>query len=119
MSTRAQHPVGAHPATRRAWIAVGFIPVAFVVAMVVGEGIASALGYDSPDEDPPARVMALAGGAGILVFLVPCVAAWILGRRARAAGEPEGSTPALIGAVVGVAFVGLNLVQGIARLAGF
>jgi hypothetical protein len=109
------HP---HPRTRRAWIAVWTMPVGLVLAMVVGEGLAAALGYESSDEDAPAWVMALAGGAGILVFLIPCVAAWVLGRRARAAGEPEGMTPALIGAVVGAAFVGLNLLQGIARLAG-
>lgn len=118
MSTRVHHPSGARPATRRAWIAVGLIPVAFIVAMVVGEGLAAALGYSSPDEDAPIRVMALAGGAATLVFLVPCVAAWILGRRARAAGEPEGGTPALIGAIAGIAFVALNLVQGVARVAG-
>ena len=94
------------------------IPVGFVLAMVVGEGLAAALGYESSDEDAPARVMALAGGAAIVVFLVPCVAAWILGRRARAAGEPEGGTPALIGLVVGAAFVALNLVQVVARIAG-
>jgi hypothetical protein len=107
-----------HPRTRKAWIAVWTIPVGFVLAMVVGEGLAAALGYDSPDEDVPAGVMVLAGGAATLVFLVPCIAAWVLGRRARAAGEPEGATPALIGAVAGLAFVGLNLVQGIARIAG-
>jgi hypothetical protein len=107
-----------HPRTRRAWIAVGTIPVGFILAMVAGEGIAAALGYESSDEDAPARVMVLAGGAGMLVFLVPCLAAWVLGRRARAAGEPEGGTPALIGAVAGAAFVALNLVQGVARLIG-
>ena len=86
--------------------------------MLVGEGLASALGYESSDEDAPAGVMALAGGAGILVFLVPCVAAWVLGRRARAAGEPQGQTPALIGAVAGAAFVALNLVGVVGRILG-
>ncbi|HEX2892916.1 MAG TPA: hypothetical protein VHO29_02815 [Marmoricola sp.] len=108
-----------HSRTRRAWIAVWTIPVGFVVAMVVGEGLAAALGYESSDEDAPAGVMVLAGGAATLVFLVPCVAAWLLGRRAVAGGEPQGSTPALVGAVVGVVFVLLNLVQGVARVAGF
>jgi hypothetical protein len=107
-----------HPRTRRAWIAVWTIPVGFVLAMVVGEGLFSMFGYDSSDEDAPAGAVAVAGGAGILVFLIPCVAAWILGRRARAAGEPEGATPALVGAVVGAAFVGLNLLQLVARIAG-
>jgi hypothetical protein len=107
-----------HPRTRRAWIAVWTIPVGFVLAMVVGEGLAAALGYESPDEDAPAGVMALAGGAGIVVFLIPCVAAWVLGRRARAAGEPQGATPALVGAVVGAAFVAMNLVGVVGRILG-
>ena len=94
------------------------IPVGFVLAMVVGEGLAAALGYESSDEDAPAGVMALAGGAGTLVFLIPCVAAWILGRRARAAGEPQGTTPALIGAVAALGFVALNLVGVVGRILG-
>ena len=106
------------PWTRRAWIAVATIPVGFVVSMLVGEGIFSALGHESSDEDTPAGAVALAGGAGIVVFLVPCVAAWFLGRRARAGGEPEGATPALVGAVVGIVFVALNMVQVVARIAG-
>jgi hypothetical protein len=109
---------GQHRRTRRAWIAVWTIPIGFVVSMVVGEGLFSMLGYESSDEDVPAGAVALAGGAGILVFLIPCVAAWVLGRRARAAGEPQGATPALVGAVAGLAFLALNLVGVVGRILG-
>lgn len=105
--------------TRRAWIAVGCIPVGFVLSMVVGEGLFAMQGYDSSDDNAPAGAIALAGGAGILVFAVPCVVAWLLGRRAVAAGEPQGNTPALVGAIVGALFVLTNLVGVVGRLAGF
>jgi hypothetical protein len=113
MTARAQHP-----RTFKAWIAVATIPIGFVVSMVVGEGIISMLGYEPDDEDPPAGALALAGGAGIAVFLVPCVAAWVLGRRAQASGEPQGNAPALVGAMVGAAFVALNLVGVVGRILG-
>jgi hypothetical protein len=104
---------------RSAWVAVAFIPVAFVVAVVTGEGLLALQGHESADEDIPAVVALLSGVPAMLVFAVPCVVAWVLGRRAVAAGEARGSTPALIGAVAGVAFIGLNLVGLIGRIAGF
>jgi hypothetical protein len=119
MSTQVHGPARAGRATRRAWIAVAFIPVAFVAAMVVGEGLFAMLGYESADEDAPAGAIALAGGAGILVFLIPCVVAWFLGRRAVAAGESQGRLPALLGALVGAMFVLMNLVGVVGRIAGF
>jgi hypothetical protein len=118
MSTHVQQPAGTHRLARRAWVAVGCIPVGFVLSMVVGEGLFAMQGYDSGDEDAPAGAIALAGGTGILVFAVPCVAAWLLGRRAVAAGEPQGSTPALVGAVVGAVFVLMNLLGVVGRIAG-
>jgi hypothetical protein len=118
MRTRVHHPTGAHQATRRAWVAVAFIPVGFVASMVVGEGLFALQGYDSTDEDAPTRAVALAGGVGILVFVIPCLVAWLLGRRAVADGEASGSTPALVAALIGVAFVLLNLVGVVARIVG-
>jgi hypothetical protein len=115
MSTQLQPHRGA---TRRAWVATLFIPVGFVLSMVVGEGLFAMLGYDSSDEDPPAGAIALAGGTGMLVFAIPCVAAWMLGRRAVAAGEPDGKSPALVGAVIGAGFVLLNLVGLVGRVLG-
>jgi hypothetical protein len=118
MSTRVHPSAGARHLTRRAWIAVACLPIGFVASMVVGEGLFAMQGYESGDEDVPAGAVALAGGAGMLVFAVPCVVAWILGRRAVAGGEPQGSTPALVGVTVGVMFVLLNLVGLVARIAG-
>ena len=114
MSTGLQHA----RATRRAWIAAAFIPVGFVVSMVVGEGLVALQGYDSTDEDAPAGAVALAGGTGILVFAIPCIVTWVLGRRAVAAAEPQGNVPAVVAAVVGAGFVLLNLVGVVGRIAG-
>ncbi|MER6970897.1 hypothetical protein ABT304_07580 [Nocardioides sp. NPDC000445] len=114
MRTVRQHP----HLTRRAWFAAAFIPVGFVVSMVVGEGLLTLQGYESTDEHVPAGAVALAGGAGITVFVIPCVVTWILGRRAVASGEPQGQVPAIVAAAVGAGFVVLNLVGVVGRLAG-
>ena len=113
MSTRV-HPghTGRRPArrpSRRAWIATAFIPVAFVVAMVLGEALLALQGYDSADAHIPWQVVASAGGTALLILEIPCVAAVVLGRRALAAGDPHGKAPALVGAVLGAVFLVQNL----------
>jgi hypothetical protein len=92
-----------------AWAAAAFIPVAFVVAMVLGEGLLSWQGYESSDENIPFGVVALAGGSALLVLEIPCIAALVLGRRALAAGDPDGKAPALIGAILGALLLVQNL----------
>lgn len=96
-------------AARRAWIAVALIPVGFILALVLGEGLLSAYGYGTGEGDPPFWAVLAAAGPALVVFAIPCAAAWVLGRRAAAAGEPNGTLPAWIGAVVGVLFVLQNL----------
>lgn len=46
---------------RNAWIAVALLPVGFVVAMFVGDGLIGALGYDTGESVPvgPARGLGL------------------------------------------------------------
>jgi hypothetical protein len=111
MSTQIHRgsPQVSHP-SRKAWAAAAFIPVAFVVAMVLGEGLLSWQGYESGDENIPFGVVALAGGSALLVLEAPCVAAFVLGRRAVAAGDPDGKAPAWIGAILGVLMLAQNLV---------
>lgn len=116
MSTGVHHPVASSQWTRRAWFAVGFIPVGFVLSMLIGEGLLSSLGYESEDTDVPLSAVAIAGGSALLIFALPCLAAWILGRKAVASGEPQGQTPALVGAAVGLVFLALNMVGLLGRL---
>lgn len=110
MSTGIHHgtPQVSHP-SRKAWAAAAFIPVAFVVAMVLGEGLLSWQGYESGDDNIPFGAVALAGGAALLVLEAPCVAAFVLGRRAVAEGDPDGRAPAWIGGILGVLLLVLNL----------
>ena len=102
--------------TRRAWFAVGFIPIGFVLSMLIGEGLFATLGYDSEDTDVPLGAIALAGGSALLVFLIPCLAAWLLGQRAIGEGESAGQVPAIVGGVVGALFLVTNLLGLAGRL---
>jgi len=104
--------------TRRTWIAAAFIPVGFVASMVVGEGLFALQGYDSADEDAPAGAIALAGGAGTLVFLIPCLVVWLSGRRAIAAGEPQAKVPVILAAALAITFLLLNLLGVVGRILG-
>ena len=99
-------PGAARTAYRRAWWSLAFFPVSFALAFAVGEGLLALLG--DPD-DPPVWTVLIAGGAGMLVFALPGVAAAFEGRRAMRLGEPRGIRPALIGAALAVGFVALNL----------
>ncbi|MEZ5080155.1 MAG: hypothetical protein R2878_05750 [Thermoleophilia bacterium] len=108
-------PLGAaHTAYRRAWWSLAFFPVSLVLAFVVGEGLIALLGGG---DDPPVWKVLVAGGAGMLVFALPGVAAVFEGRRAMRLGRPEGRTPAVIGAVLATGFVVLNLVPWLVALA--
>src|SRR6476661_176152 len=84
----------------RAWIAVASIPVAFVVAFAVGEGLYALLGYKPEDATEPLWVMLVAAVPAIVLFLVPCVAAVWYGNRARAQGRHAALLPMVIGAVL-------------------
>jgi hypothetical protein len=46
---------------RRSWVAVALVPVAFVLAMLVGEGLLSAQGYDPATPAIPVGAILLAG----------------------------------------------------------
>jgi hypothetical protein len=93
----------------KAWIAVGLLPVAFVLAMVVGEGLISALGYQSGSQQPvPAGPALLASVPALLILIAPGLAAVHYGRRAYRAGRPDANLPAWIGGVATVVVVTQN-----------
>jgi hypothetical protein len=102
---------------RRAWLSLALLPVAFLAAFGIGEGLASLLGHDPGDAGPPpVWAVLLATVPALAVFSVPGVLAWHFGGRAVAAGHPAGRAPQLVGLVLTVGFVGLNLVQYVAQL---
>lgn len=98
--------------TGLAWIAVATIPVFAILAFAAGEVALSALGHPSGG-DISVAVSLTADVVATLVALVPCVAAVVLGRRARAAGERRAVAPLVVGAVVGLGWVVLTVVTEI------
>jgi len=119
MSTRtvAHRPVPPEAARdrRRAWIALLLYPVAFVLAFAVGEGLAAILGYEA-GEEVAWYVPVLAGIPAVVLFVVPGLLALKYGRRAMRGGDPGGLAPVVVGAVVAVAFVGINLLGFLAQV---
>lgn len=105
---------------RRAWISVALVPVGVVAAMVVGDALASAFGYESGSGEPaPLWVAAAAGIPSLLVAVVPGAFAVWFGLRARRAGDERGQVPALVGGALGIGFVALNALSFIVtRLVG-
>ena len=116
-STAARRPVPpeAERDRRRAWTALLLYPVAFVLAFVVGEGLVTLLGYDA-GEEVAWYVPILAGVPAVLLFVVPGLLALRYGRRAMRGGDPGGLAPVVVGAVVAVAFVGVNLLGFLAQV---
>lgn len=102
-SKPAQHDL------RNAWIAVALLPVAFLVAMFVGEGLISALGYDT-GESVPVRPALLASIPALLVLIAPGVAAVVYGSRAhRTAGRTAAVVAAWIGGAAAALGVAVNV----------
>ena len=119
--TRAEHverPTGTPPSSAewvgRAWIAVALIPVFFFVAFALGYVLYDLLGYKPENDDAPFWADLVATLPVIAVFLAPCVAAVIYGRRANSVGDRRGLGPVIIGALVGLA----GTILSIASLVG-
>ena len=119
MSTFA-HPAASGPARRslhRAWWSLLLFPVSFVLAFVVGDGIASGFGYSEPSLDStPWWVITLAVGTALLVFAAPLPVTAHFSRKAVAEGEQSGRLPLIVAGVAVGGFVLLNLAGGIAQL---
>lgn len=83
---------------RNAWISVAAIAVGFLLALVIGQALASLLGYDSASgEAAPIGVLLGAGLPAVLVMVTPAIFATVFGFRARRQGEPSGLIPAILG----------------------
>ena len=98
---------------RRAWWSLILLPVGFVAAFVVGEGIPAWMGHDSAIARPPLWVMALAFIAALIVIALPLLVTRVFSRRAAAANEPGAWLPLMVsGSIVG-AFALINLGSGL------
>ncbi len=94
----------------RAWMSLLLYPVSLVGAFAVGEGLAAAMGHPAGDADAaPWAVVVLAGVPALIVFVLPGLLALRYGRRAARAGVRSALVPAVIGTLLGLAFVALNV----------
>jgi len=94
----------------RAWIAVGLIPVFFILAFAVGQVLYTLMGYLPEDAGIPWWVDLVATIPTMAVFLVPCAAAVLYGRRANRLGDRRGLVPVCIGALAGLGLLSLSIV---------
>lgn len=98
---------------RRAWWSLALVPIAFVAAFVVGEGIPAWLGHDAAIARPPFGVIALAFFAALAVLALPLLVTGVLSRRAAAANAPGAWTPLVVGASIVGGFALINMVSGL------
>ena len=102
-----------------AWVSVASLPIAFVMAMLTGEGLLAMMGYGSGDGTMvPIGVVLIAGVPALLLLVAPAVTAVLCGRRAVRAGRTAGRVPATIGGAIGLLALILNVLPFVvARLA--
>lgn len=94
-------------------VSLFLIPIAFVVAMVAGEGLTAALGYsDNDGEEVPLSVALLVGGPMTLLAMAPAVATIVTSRRARRLGA-RGAAWALAAGWAVTAYWTLTFVAGV------
>ena len=96
-------------AYRRAWWSLALYPVALVAAFAIGEGLITLLTDDVGD--PTFWQVLVAGIPALIVFVVPGILAVTQGRKAMRLGRTDGKAPAILGAVIAIAFVGQNMLS--------
>lgn len=93
-----------------AWVALALTPLGLLLAMVVGEGLLAAQGYQvGAALAAPVGATLLAAVPAMLVGAAPPAAAVWCGLRARRLGHRQGLLVAVAGAVLGVGFVVVNV----------
>jgi hypothetical protein len=94
-----------------AWVSVVLIPVFLLIAVVLTLSTYELFGYKPENANAPLWVDLAASLVTIVVFLVPCLAAVLFGRRAYDAGNRKGLVPLVIGAVAGLAVVIITFIS--------
>jgi hypothetical protein len=110
-----RHPMGD---VGRAWWACLWFAVSLVVAFVVGEGLASLLGY-SAEDGVQLRPALLAAIPACAVFALPSLLVAHYGRRAVREGDPRGQLPVWVALGLSLAFLIQNLAALAAGAMGF
>ena len=105
-----------NPWLRRAWVSVALVPLFFLIAFAVGEGIYALMGYKPEDADAPVPAVVVVSALVVAVVVIPCVAAVHFGRRAVKGGDRRGVYPAVVGAVAAVGWVTLTVVSEVGNV---
>jgi len=88
-------------------------PFTFAAAFAIGEGMVTLLtGSEVGDPalgDPALWQILASATPALLVFVIPGVLAVAYGRKAMRLGRRAGRVPAIVGAVIGIGFVGTNV----------
>lgn len=101
----------------RAWVAIALIPVFFFIAMAVGEGLTSLLGYPAGGATPT-WVTVVTDVAATVTVLLPCLAAVFFGRRAYKTGDRRGLLPAVLGVGASLGWLVLTIISEIGNPLG-
>jgi hypothetical protein len=112
-AAQGEQPAQTSPAAvwlGRAWIAVALIPAFFILAFAVGQVLYSLMGYLPENAGIPLWVDLAATIPTMAVFLVPCAAAVLYGRRVNSVGDRRGLAPLGIGALAGLGLLILSIV---------
>lgn len=100
-----------HHDVRNAWLSMLLLPVVFLGAFLVGEGLIGLLGYPVGGERPPMWAGVLATVPALVVFALPAVlASWFAARASRRRRDRRGWVPAGILIALAVGFAVLNTV---------
>ncbi|MBM7503219.1 hypothetical protein ACFPER_07040 [Agromyces aurantiacus] len=92
-----------------AWVCIALVPVAYVVATLVGGAMLALAGVDEGSTvRPPTAIVLPIGLVSIAVLIAPPVAAIVLGIRAARRGHGSGVVAAVLGAVVVTLAIVLN-----------
>jgi len=84
----------------RAWLAVAAIPFAFVLAMLLGDGLLSLAGYPDADVDAPPLGLALLISLPLtLLAMLPAALAIRFGRRAHRGDHPSARWATIVGSL--------------------
>lgn len=108
--TSSHRPHDPRHDVQSAWLSLLLVPIAFLGAFAVGEGLMSAMGYRVGFDTPPYWAGLLATTPALLVFAVPAVVGTHFARRAGRGGHRAGWIPAGIMIALTVFFTVLNFV---------
>ena len=99
---------------RRAWVAVALIPLFFLFAFALAQGLYTLMGYLPENDDAPLWVDMVCAVPSVAIFLVPCMAAVVYGSRGNRVGDRRGLGALVVGLLAGLGFAVMSIVTIVA-----